>query len=225
MKRVMKIILAGICIGIVLLLIQKIFRIDENTLIQGYWIVAFIVVIGAVLINICYNFYYSGRIKKSIQLMNEGKIQEYTDCISKLLKTAKGKNLRKILKLNLAAGYMEMKQFEHAISILEELSEEGLKGSLFNMIHRINLCQSYFETGQYDKASAIYEENQPLFLKYKEDKDYGGYILMVDVEAAIMNGQYILAEELLKKAKTESYDMRLQKGFQELSDMECLKKK
>ena len=215
MKRVMKIVIIGLCLGIVLVLIQNSFGIQEKEFLHVYWILAPIVVIGAALINICYNLFYSDKIKKSVRLLDEGKVPEYIESILKLLKSAKGQNLRKVLKLNLAAGYMEERQFEKAILMLEELSEKGLKGSAVNAVHRINLCLCYFETEQYDKAMKVYNENRVLIRKYENDGAYGGYIILLDIMAAIINEKYDLAGELLDKAKNKYTDMRLQKAFQE----------
>lgn len=119
MKRIAKIIIIGICFGLTLLLLKVIFGIDDTTFMRGYWIVAPAIVIGALIINVCYNLFYFNKVKKIVKLLNEEKPQEYIDRIEDLLKTAKGKNLRNILELNLAAGYIETKQFDIAIPLLE----------------------------------------------------------------------------------------------------------
>ena len=206
MKRIAKIIIIGICFGLTLLLLKVIFGIDDTTFMRGYWIVAPAIVIGALIINVCYNLFYFNKVKKIVR-------------IEDLLKTAKGKNLRNILELNLAAGYIETKQFDIAIPLLEKLSHKRLKGSAVNVVHKINLCLSYFETAQYDKAITIYNENQRLFQQYKHNKIYGGNIAMLEVIASIINEQYDQAEELLNYAKKIYDDPRLQKSFQEFFDI------
>ena len=218
-KRIAKIIIIGICFGLTLLLLKVIFGIDDTTFMRGYWIVAPAIVIGALIINVCYNLFYFNKVKKIVKLLNEEKPQEYIDRIEDLLKTAKGKNLRNILELNLAAGYIETKQFDIAIPLLEKLSHKKLKGSAVNVVHKINLCLSYFETAQYDKAITIYNENQRLFQQYKHNKIYGGNIAMLEVIASIINEQYDQAEELLNYAKKIYDDPRLQKSFQEFFDI------
>ena len=219
MKRIAKIIIIGICFGLILLLLKVIFGIDDTTFMRGYWIVAPAIVIGALIINVCYNLFYFNKVKKILKLLNEEKPQEYIDRIEDLLKNAKGKNLRNILELNLAAGYIETKQFDIAIPLLEKLSHKRLKGSAVNVVHKINLCLSYFETAQYDKAITIYNENQRLFQQYKQNKIYGGNIAMLEVIASIINEQYDQAEELLNYAKKIYDDPRLQKSFQEFFDI------
>ena len=219
LKRVARIILIGIGIGLALLLFKKSIGIDDKTFMQGYWITSITIVLGAVLINLCYNLIYFNKSKKIIKLLSEEKPQEYIAGIENLLKTAKGKNLRNILELNLAAGYIETKQFDIAIPILEKLSHERLRGFSVNLVHKINLCLSYFETEQYEKAITVYNENQGLFQEYRYHKIYGGNIVILDVLAAIINEQYNQAEELLDIAKRKYVDARLQKSFQEILDI------
>ena len=153
MKRAAKIVLIGVCFGLILLFLKIIFRIDDAAFMHGYWIAAVAIVLGAVLINVCYNLIYFNKVKKIAKLLSEEKPQEYIDGIENLLKTAKGKTLRNILELNLAAGYIEVKQFDIAIPMLEKLYHERLRGSSVNVVHKINLCLSYFETAQYEKSN------------------------------------------------------------------------
>ena len=136
-------------------------------------------------------------------MLSTEKPQEYIDGIENLLKTAKGKILRNILELNLAAGYIEAKQFDIAIPMLEKLSHERLSGSSVNVVHKINLCLSY----------------QGLFQQYRHHKIYGGNIAILDIIAAIINEQYNQAEELLDTAKKMYDDPRLQKSFREILDI------
>lgn len=219
LKRVARIILIGIGIGLALLLFKKSIGIDDKTFMHGYWITSITIVLGAVLINLCYNLIYFNKSKKIIKLLSEEKPQEYIAGIENLLKTAKGKILRNILELNLAAGYIEAKQFDIAIPMLEKLSHERLSGSSVNVVHKINLCLSYFETTQYEKAITVYNENQGLFQQYRHHKIYGGNIAILDIIAAIINEQYNQAEELLDIAKRKYVDARLQKSFQEILDI------
>ena len=219
MKRVAKIILIGVCFGLILLLFKISFGIDDAAFMHGYWIVAIAILLGAVLVNLCYNQIYLNKVKKIVKLLSEEKSQEYIAGIENLLKTAKGKTLRNILELNLAAGYIETKQFDIAIPMLEKLSHERLSGSSVNVVHKINLCLSYFETTQYEKAITVYNENQRLFQQYRHHKIYGGNIAILDIIAAIINEQYNQAEELLDTAKRMYDDVRLQKSFQEIFDI------
>ena len=71
LKRVAKIVLIGVCFGLILLFLKIIFRIDDAAFMHGYWIAAVAIVLGAVLINVCYNLIYSNKVKKFAKLLSE----------------------------------------------------------------------------------------------------------------------------------------------------------
>lgn len=217
MKRIMKIFILGVCIGIVALLIQKSFHIDEDVFMRGYYIVAIVIIIGAVLFNVLYNQYYFKKVRILSEQLLEEKPQAYIEGIQTLLKTAKGRYLQNTLRLNLTAGYMEQKRFGEAIEILEGLSEKQRKGAVVNVVYCINLFICYFETNQYEKATALYQANTQLLQKFRRGKSYGANIAILDTFMAIMKKDYQEAEDLLEKAK-QTYDAPpFQKAFQEIS--------
>lgn len=217
MKRIMKIFILGVCIGIVALLIQKSFHIDEDVFMRGYYIVAIVIIIGAVLFNILYNRYYFKKVRVLSEQLLEEKPQAYIEGIQTLLKTAKGRYLQNTLRLNLTAGYMEQKRFDEAIEILEGLSHKQRKGAVVNVVYCINLFICYFETNQFEKATALYQANAQLLQKFRERKSYGANIAILDTLMAIMKKDYLEAEDLLEKAK-QTYDApQFQKAFQEIS--------
>lgn len=55
LKRAAKIVLIGVCFGLILLLLKISFGIDDAAFMHGYWIAAVAIVLGAVLINAYYN--------------------------------------------------------------------------------------------------------------------------------------------------------------------------
>lgn len=217
MKRILKIFIIGVCIGIVALLIQKFFHIDEDVFMRGYYIVAIVIIIGAVLFNILYNRYYFNKVRILSEQLLEEKPQAYIEGIQTLLKTAKGRYLQNTLRLNLTAGYMEQKRFEEATEILEGLSDKQRKGAVVNVVYCINLFICYFETNQYEKATALYQANAQLLQKFRGGKSYGANIAILDIQTAIIKKDYEEAEDLLEKAK-QTYDTpQFQKAFQEIS--------
>lgn len=217
MKRIMKIFIIGVCIGIVALIIQELFHIDEDAFMHGYYIAAIVIVVGAALFNILYNRYYFKKVSILSEQLLEEKPQAYIEGIQTLLKTAKGRYLQNTLRLNLTAGYMEQKRFEEAIEILEGLSDKQRKGAVVNVVYCINLFICYFETNQYEKATALYQANAQLLQKFRGGKSYGANIAMLDILTAAIKEQYQEAEDLLEIAK-QTYDTpQFQKVFQEIS--------
>jgi hypothetical protein len=153
MKHIRNVIAVGVCLGIVLLVIQHIFSIEEGRFLRGFWIAASAAVIIAVLINVLYNLSYQRRVKHFPALLEEGRAPQLIDEANAMLATAKGRALRNILTLNLAAGYMETGKYDTAIELLEGLSGEKFFGSV-KLVHRLNLCIAYFHAKRPEQALA-----------------------------------------------------------------------
>ena len=216
MKRIGKVVLFGVCLGLVLVLIQNSFQIPEDVFMQGYWIAAIVVVLGALVINISYNLYYTAKMKKLLPLLYGGEPRGYIEGMDALRKSAKGKTLRSTLELNLAAGYMEEKDYRTAISLLEAVDPRQLRVDSARVVRAINLCESYFLAGQTEKAQTLYDSSRPLFAKFRTGKAYGGNIAIVDVLEEISRGEFEQAKALLDKAKSTYEEPYLQKAYEEI---------
>lgn len=216
MMRIGKAVFFGVCLGLVLVLIQSSFQIQEDVFMQGYWIAAIVVVLGMLIINISYNLYYIGKVKKLLNLLYAGDSRRYIEGMEALIKTAKGKTLRSTLELNLAAGYMEEKDYGTAISLLEAVDPRQLRVDSARVVRAINLCESYFLAGQREKAQALYDSSRRLFAKFRTGKLYGGSIAIVDVLEEISLGEFEQAKILLDKAKSTYKEAYLQKAYEEI---------
>lgn len=219
MKRFVRIIVLGICIGLVMVVIKESLKIGTGDFMRIYWLAAIGIIFGAVLINILYNLHYQQKVQEAIKLLEDGETHEYISALQKMLKTAKGQNLRNVLSLDLAAGYVEAKEFDMAIPMLEELLSKRLVGSGVKAVHRINLCMSYFDTEQYDKAVALYDESQKIFEQYRNDKLFGANIAILDIFIAMQSKQYERAKTILHMAE-KTYDApRYKKAFCEVAEI------
>lgn len=219
MKRIVRIIVLGICIGLVMVVIKESLKIGTDDFMRIYWLAAIGFILGAVLINVSYNLHYQQKVQEAIKLLEDGQTHEYISALQKMLKTAKGQNLRNVLSLDLAAGYVEAKEFDVAIPMLEELLSKRLVGSGVKAVHRINLCMSYFDTEQYDKAVALYDESQKIFEQYRNDKLFGANIAILDIFIAMQSKQYERARTILHMAE-KTYDApRYQKAFCEVAEI------
>lgn len=216
MMRIGKAVFFGVCLGLVLVLIQSSFQIQEDVFMQGYWIAAIVVVLGMLIINISYNLYYIGKVKKLLNLLYAGESRRYIEGMEALLKTAMGKTLRGTLELNLAAGYMEEKDYGTAISLLEAVDPRQLRVDSARVVRAINLCESYFLAGQTEKAQTLYDSSRPLFTKFRTGKAYGGNIAIVNVLEEISRGEFDQAKILLDKAKSTYQEPYLQKAYEEI---------
>lgn len=180
MKRVKTVIIAGICLGIVLLAVQIGMGIDSDVFMRNYWMAAPVLVIGVVAVYVGYQMYYQRKMQKLAGLLAQGKAKEYVDGMMKLRESAKGKDLRSVIDLNLAAGYVESKQYGAAVMILESLREEDIRNENLRVVYCIDLCMSYFESGKTEKARTLYEESRGIFEKYRGGERYGECIGTLD---------------------------------------------
>ena len=198
--------------------IQIILQIDKAVFMTGYWIAALVVLTGVLLVNILYNVSYQRRMKQIAPLLEAGKPQEYIEGVEQLLKTAKGQSLKTILTMNLSAGYIDLKEFDKAIELLEGISDKKLVGTAFKTVYRLNLCTCYFNTDQGEKALKLYNDSQKIFEAQRGGKLYGVNIAILDMLAAIQNRRYDQAEELLDRARQTWGEPRFQEAFQEIEN-------
>lgn len=213
MKRGIDGILIGIGIVVFLLIIEKVFRIDGEIMSPIYGILM-LVFLAAALISYLYIRSYAKRVGNIVAPQNTEEAKELISKMETLLQTAKGRNLRNALKINLAVGYIAAKQFDTALSMLERLAHERYIVVTIKLCCLINLYISYFFTEQYVKAVELYEANIKIFKPYRNDKVYGGNIAAMEILKEIKNGQYELAERQLQIAQQAWTNNNIQNQFQ-----------
>lgn len=201
--------------GILLAMVRQVFSIDRNVFLLGYWIAgAAVLVLLAAVGRLYYGKYQRGMVEAA-KLREEGKTEEYIAQVEKLLESAKGQQLRNQLRLNLTAGYCDLKQYDRAAAILEELAGEKLKG-VVRTVHRLNLCCCYFYMGEWEKAMEWYGKSQGEFASFRNTAEYGGNVAVLDIFAEIARGQKERAGEMLENAKETWRNPRLQEDYQYL---------
>lgn len=218
-KRIFKLFLLGACLGLVMIFLQRYLKMDSDEFLSISLRIALVVFLCIQFITVAYYLFYVGKMRQLIRLMRGGQIREYTEAMEKLLKAAKGKRLRDILRLNLAAGYAELEQYTMALNILEDLSFSGLSGSSYNQVLGIDLFICYFKTTQYEKAMETYRKYQAVFCKCRGKKPNGSYMALVDIMAAIIDRDYARAESLLDEAMETYKEPDIQEDLLRLSGM------
>ena len=88
-KRKVKIIVFGVCLGFGLAAIQIILQIDKDVFMTGYWVAALIFLTGVLLVNMLYNISYQRRMKQIAPLLEAGKPQEYVAGVERLLEACR----------------------------------------------------------------------------------------------------------------------------------------
>lgn len=196
MKKRMKIIGMGFVLGIFMVVIQKAFAIPEDVFLKKYYIVGISIIVLAVLFNIFYNLSYYKKVVKAITLLKNGRPQEFIERMETIKEKAKGSALRRILDINLGAGYYHLKQYEKTIALLEPLCEVKLKGEI-QIVWLLNLCLSYFQIQQNKKAVELYYQSKSKFDKFKSMGKYTENIILLEIFVALEKSEFALAEELI----------------------------
>ncbi len=208
----LKLIGLGVCIGILSAALRTIFHIDDAVFWHWYWTAGVAVVFGAALVHILYVQRYAKRMREAIACYEKGDIQTYMDKLEAMLDTAKGRNLRNTLKIDLSVGHYAMGEYESAIRILEDMSEEPMGGAM-RLAYQLNLCLFYFRTNRNAQAMEIYHAGGKEFARYRKNNHYGGNIALLDMLAALHEGRYGEAEELLAYARQTWKHWHLQKEY------------
>lgn len=212
MKRIVRPLLVGLCIGIALAILQQALHIDQDVFMFWFWVIAAVCIVGIVLFNLLYIRRYQQKMRQALAVLEAGQAREYLAIVEGLLQTARGRYLKSCLKLDLAPGYCDLKQYDKAIAILEELSQARLKG-VVKMIHRLDLCICYFYTGQTARAMELYETGQKEFSPWRTTPVYGGSIAVLDMFALIAQGRRDEATKLLQHARATWTSPRLQDDY------------
>lgn len=212
MKYFLKVIGAGVCIGILLAVVKIVFQIDDAVFRRAYWIVGTVVILGAMLLSVLYTSRCNKRLRAAIVHYEKGETDIYMGEIEDMLRTAKGRTVRNTLKIDLSSGYYAKGEYDKAIGILEEMSHEPLPGML-KMAVRLNLCLCYFRISRNDKALELYHAGEKEFARYRKNENCCGDFALLDMLAAIAEGRYSEAEELLAHARQTWDSPRLQKEY------------
>lgn len=215
MKRVMKIMGIGFVCGIILLVIQKVSSISEDTFLKGYYTVGIFVIVSAVLFNVFYNLSYNKKVQKAITLLKDGRPKEYIEQMEIIKQKAKGNTLRRVLDINLSAGYYDLKQYDKAIELLEPLYQVKLRG-VMQIAWLLNLCLSYFHVQQNEKAMELYYQSKNKFDKFKSRGKYTENIMLLEIFVALEKREFSLANELVEVLEKQTTDKEIK---EELSDI------
>lgn len=217
MKRIVKIMIAGLCVGLPLLFVKIAFQIPEDVFWRFYLSCAGIVLIGMAAFNVFYNRRYLKKMKAAVQLLENNCAEEYIAEVESMCRRAKGRFANSMLTINLSAGYCELKQYDKAIELLESISDVRMSGDL-KVVHRLNLCLCYFYQKQTDCAMMLYENSQRIFDPYRNGKLHGGSIAVLDIYAAIGAKDYARAVNLLKTARSKWDDPRFIDDYRYLEE-------
>lgn len=204
MKKFVKMLIIGLIIGIVLTIIQVVTDVDRDVFMNLFLKAGIIFLIAVIVINTAYFAYYSNKLEKIMPLFAEKNYSEYNKQMEELLKKTKVRFIKETIRINLSAGYLENKEFEKALKILEEVKIEEMKGSPLTFVYWNNLCDVYFRTGNFKKFIEVYDANKKLFDKHRNDKNFEANVFQLDIIRLSLDGKYDSARESVAEKNLEN---------------------
>ena len=216
-RRAGRTLATGVILGIALGFITSALEIDKDVFLKYYIVVAVLIVVGVFLYNYLYIRKHNKAMNQAINLLNEGKTEEYMDRVSELERKVKGKALKNLMRLNLTAGYCDLKEYNKALEILENLKKEKLKGDV-ELVWRLNTCLCYFYTGRTNDAMQLYNESKSLFSSSKKKGLHVPNIAILDMLAMIEDGRKKEARQYLEFAKEKWPQMRLEEDYRMIDE-------
>ena len=211
-RRAGRTVAIGVALGISLGFITSVLDIDKDVFMKYYIVAAILIVLGVFLYNLLYIRKHNQEMNQAINLLNEGKTEEYMVRVSELERKVKGKALKNLMRLNLTAGYCDLKEYEKALEILESLRKEKLKGDV-ELVWRLNTCLCYFYTGRTKEAMQLYNESKAFFSASKKKGLHVPNIAILDMLAMIEDGRKKEARQYLEFAREKWPQMRLEEDY------------
>lgn len=212
-KRVLSL---GLIIGIILLILQIVFKIDSSKLMSYYWKIGVAIILLLAIINTIYFVVFSVILKKKLQLFYEGKYDQYNREMEKILQRAKGENLKNIIRINLSAGYIGNNEYESAKEVLDKVELLRLRDEKLRLVYSINRCVCDFKLENYEKFKEDYMANQELFKKYETEQGYAESIAQLEITKCIVEKDFSNARELLYKTRDKYKDSKIKEDYSEL---------
>ena len=127
MKHSLKVILAGVVLGIVLLVLTNVLHIDERAFLSVYWKLGLALILLVAIMNTGYYFYKLRQLKPVMALYEGGDYKKFVDELENLISGTRNKYLQNIMKLNLGAGYLDLNQPAKLVDLYESMDVNYLK--------------------------------------------------------------------------------------------------
>lgn len=217
MKKKFKIMIGlGLALGVILLVLQNVLKIDPSTLMDYYLKFGVVLILLILIVNTVYFVIMSSKIKKKLVLYHEGKYGEFNSAMEEILKKAKGENLKNIIRINLSAGYIESKEYDKAKETLENIKPLKLRDERVRLVYYINLCVCNFKLENYEKFKELYEINKNLFKKYKDEEGYSESLAQLEITNYIVEEEFDKARELLEVTREKYKDTKYKDDYNEL---------
>lgn len=218
-KKHVKIIFGiGIPLGILLLVIQRIFHLSDDELWKTYTFIAIVAIGSALLFNLIWQLRFARKIKQSVSLLEDSQdINGFIEQTQQLLARVKSSHYKQLLEINLAVGFMRQEQYAQAHGILRDIDTSKLKG-INRAIYYLDLANVCFLLENNADGIALMQEHMQLFDTYKSTSVIASSVLINRLHAYLALGHIQEAKQLLPEAEIHCDTQALKKELQLIKD-------
>lgn len=204
MKRTLKVIFAGVVLGIALLLLTNFLHIDERDFLRIYWILGMALIFLVAIINSGYYFYKLRQLKSVMALYETGEYKKFVGEMEELISGTQNRYLQNIMKLNLGAGYQVLNQPEKLVGLYESTDVKYLKSKDLKLVYRLNLAIAYFKLEDQPAFKRIFKANEDFFASFEDHATYGESVSQPYLMEEISEGHFEQAQERLNILRAQS---------------------
>lgn len=204
MKRTMKVIFAGVILGIAPLVLTNCLHIDESDFLRIYWKLGLVLILSVAVINSGYYFYKLRQLKPVMALYERGELKKFVEEMEELISGTRNKYLQNLMKLNLGAGYLDLNQPERLVDLYESMDVNYLKSKDLKLVYRLNLAIAYFRLENQPAFRRIFKANEDFFAGFEDHDTYGENVGQLYLMREISEGRFDRARERLNTLRAQS---------------------
>lgn len=216
MKRTLKVIFAGVVLGIALLVLTKFLRIDEGDFLRIYWKLGLALILLVAVINSGYYFYKLRQLKPVMALYERGEFKKFVEEMEELISGTRNKYLQNLMKLNLGAGYLDLNQPERVVDLYESMDVNYLKSKDLKLVYRLNLAIAYFKLEDRSAFKRIFKANEDFFARFEDHRTYGESVGQLYLMEEISEGHFDRARERLNALRSQSKKPKMIAAYNQL---------
>lgn len=212
-KQLTRVVILGLLLGLLLLVLQYVFKIPSESI--RYWYPRIGVLV--VLLSVVAFGYYHRRFYKKLNALVENYYEQDKEAFLRenlaLLEKTKNKTQKAMASLNTSAAYAALERFKDAKTILEAVSDKDLPGDN-RYVRIVNLTYTYFRLGENKKAYALIDEHREKLVQLQEKGLMLGRSIAINfIYEMILKANKAEAEKMLEELKAQEAVLLLEGDF------------
>ncbi len=207
MKKYLKLFGIAFAIGIAMLIIKLIFKIDDKVMLKYYWIIGGIVLAVILIVNTIYFFF------------EEMKYKDFVNELEPKIPKIKNKHLQTVMKMNLGAGYLELNEPNKTLSTYETIETDQLKSQDLQLIYWLNTMIAHFKLNEQNKFNELFTTHEKLLKQFENSPNYGENIKQLYIMKNIFGDDFVSARKNLNDLKSKSTNPRFKKEYNRLENI------